>query len=149
MDMLQTENSNLDVQISELKEKQQATDQEVRKFKDKCSGLRTRLKTVGVDILRVSNHIQDFKKLKEGVKELYEKYAQNEDVAKAYQGQYELEAELIRQREHLERNVSTLRKALTRSREKPSDAAKTIKVCLNPISINHIIFYFLNRKMLC
>lgn len=142
MDMLQTENSNLDVQISELRDKQQATDQEVRKFKEKCAGLRTRLKTVGVDILRVSGHLQDVKKLKDGVKELYEKYAQNENVAEAYEAQSELCAELIRQREFLERNVSKLSEALKKAREKPSDAAKTMKVCKQVIVQKSIYFFF-------
>lgn len=49
-------------------------------------------------------------------------------MAKAQKTQSELEAELMRQREHLERTVSTLKAALTRAREKPSDGSKTMKV---------------------
>lgn len=68
MEAMQSANATLEVSIAEYKDKLLATDQEVRKFREKCEGLNNNLKKVGVDILKVATHIQDFKKLKECVK---------------------------------------------------------------------------------
>jgi len=68
LEAMQEASQKSEVIIAELKNKQYATDQELRKFRSKCEQLSNTVKKVSADILQVSYHLQDFKMLKIGVK---------------------------------------------------------------------------------
>uniref|UniRef100_F6PN18 Cilia- and flagella-associated protein 57 n=1 Tax=Ornithorhynchus anatinus TaxID=9258 RepID=F6PN18_ORNAN len=111
------QNVQLDLNITELRQKLKATDQEMRKERQKERDLESLVKRFKMDLHNCVGFIQDPRKLKDGIRGLFEKYVQEADMVEIVGVDTDLQQEYIRQREHLERNLATLKRKLIKENE--------------------------------
>ncbi|OCT84882.1 cilia- and flagella-associated protein 57 [Xenopus laevis] len=111
------QNSQLDLNITELKQKLKATDREMHKERQKVRDVEAVVKRFKTDLHNCVGFIQEPKKLKDSIRELYSKYVQESDVAEIVGVDADIQREYARQREHLERSLSTLQKKLAKDTE--------------------------------
>ncbi|XP_060629266.2 cilia- and flagella-associated protein 57 [Anolis sagrei] len=111
------QNTQLELNISELRLKLRATDREMHKEMQKERDMEALIKRFKTDIHNCVGLIQEPKKLKESIKDIYEKYVQRMDMVEIVGVTTDLHQEYTRQREHLERNLATLKKKVTRDYE--------------------------------
>ncbi|KAM4640524.1 cilia- and flagella-associated protein 57 [Discoglossus pictus] len=111
------QNTQLDLNISEMKQKLKATDREMRKESQKVRDVEAVVKRFKTDLHNCVGFIQEPKKLKDNIRELYFKYVQESDVAEIDGVDADIQREYARQREHLERSLSTLQKKLAKDTE--------------------------------
>uniref|UniRef100_A0A8D0L5H4 Cilia- and flagella-associated protein 57 n=1 Tax=Sphenodon punctatus TaxID=8508 RepID=A0A8D0L5H4_SPHPU len=107
------QNTLLELNITELRRKLKATDREMHKERQKVS----LVKQFKTDLHNCVGLIQEPKKLKEGIRDLYEKYVQKADMVEIVGVDTDLQQEYTRQREHLERNLATLKKKVVKESE--------------------------------
>ncbi|ELK13105.1 WD repeat-containing protein 65 [Pteropus alecto] len=129
------QNTQLELNITELWQKLRATDQEMRREKQKPLPLEnpfsTRSKHLSLqerdlealvkrfktDLHNCVAYIQEPRQLKEKVRGLFEKYVQRADMLEIAEMNTDLQQEYARQREHLERNLATLKKKVVKDSE--------------------------------
>ncbi|KAE8609810.1 hypothetical protein XENTR_v10011917 [Xenopus tropicalis] len=111
------QNSQLDLNIAELKQKLKATDREMHKERQKVRDIEAVVKRFKTDLHNCVGFIQEPKMLKDNIRELYSKYVQDSDVAEIVGVDADIQREYARQREHLERSLSTLQKKLAKDTE--------------------------------
>eukprot|EP00002_Diphylleia_rotans_P000168 TRINITY_DN1008_c0_g1_i6.p1 TRINITY_DN1008_c0_g1~~TRINITY_DN1008_c0_g1_i6.p1 ORF type:complete len:244 (-),score=74.30 TRINITY_DN1008_c0_g1_i6:414-1145(-) len=108
-------NGNLDLRINDLNLKVEGLNKEILDLRQKIHDYEGVLKRFRTDLHDTVQHIQDPKALKDSVKQLYQKHAiqnvqtQHLDV--------DIEKEYSRQRDYLEKSVSSLRRKLTKDSE--------------------------------
>ncbi|XP_011155661.1 cilia- and flagella-associated protein 57 [Solenopsis invicta] len=111
---LHTANENLELQLHEVRDKlctaRQENDRETNKNKN-CQQL---LRKIRVDILNASELVQEPNALKTAVTNLYHKYSADDEVLRSRKEDMDAQCEFIRQRDHLERTIASLKKQLSR-----------------------------------
>nr|XP_036858185.1 cilia- and flagella-associated protein 57 isoform X3 [Manis javanica] len=111
------QNTQLELNITELWQKLRATDQEMRRERQKERDLEALVKRFKTDLHNCVAYIQDPRLLKEKVRGLFEKYVQQADMVEIAELNTDLQQEYTRQREHLERNLATLKKKVVKESE--------------------------------
>uniref|UniRef100_A0A8C5QD76 Cilia and flagella associated protein 57 n=1 Tax=Leptobrachium leishanense TaxID=445787 RepID=A0A8C5QD76_9ANUR len=111
------QNSHLDLNITELKQKLKATEREMHRERQKVRDVEAVVKRFKTDLHNCAGFIQEPKKLKDSIAELYSKYVQESDVAEIVGVDADIQREYAKQREHLERSLSTLQKKLVKDTE--------------------------------
>ncbi|XP_030427523.1 cilia- and flagella-associated protein 57 isoform X2 [Gopherus evgoodei] len=111
------QNMQLELNITELRQKLKATDHEMHKEQQKERDMEALVKRFKTDLHNCVGFIQEPKKLKEGIRELYDKYVQQADMVEIVGVDTDLQQEYTRQREHLERNLATLKKKVVKESE--------------------------------
>lgn len=111
------QNTQLDLNITELKQKLKATDREMQRERQKVRDVEAEVKRFKTDLHNCVGFIQEPKKLKDSIRELYTKYVQESDAAEIVGIDADIQREYARQREHLERSLSTLQKKLAKDTE--------------------------------
>ncbi|XP_044157486.1 cilia- and flagella-associated protein 57 [Bufo gargarizans] len=111
------ENTQLDLNITELKQKLKATEREMQRERQKVRDVEAVVKRFKTDLHNCVGFIQEPKKLKDNIRELYSKYVQESDAAEIVGIDADIQREYARQREHLERSLSTLQKKLVKDTE--------------------------------
>ncbi|XP_036925516.1 cilia- and flagella-associated protein 57 isoform X2 [Sturnira hondurensis] len=111
------QNSQLELNITELWQKLRATDQEMRRERQKERDLEALVKRFKTDLHNCVAYIQEPRQLKEKVRGLFEKYVQRADMVEIAGLNTDLQQEYARQREHLERNLATLKKKVVKESE--------------------------------
>ncbi|XP_039739223.1 cilia- and flagella-associated protein 57 isoform X2 [Pteropus medius] len=111
------QNTQLELNITELWQKLRATDQEMRREKQKERDLEALVKRFKTDLHNCVAYIQEPRQLKEKVRGLFEKYVQRADMLEIAEMNTDLQQEYARQREHLERNLATLKKKVVKDSE--------------------------------
>ncbi|XP_045476478.1 cilia- and flagella-associated protein 57 [Harmonia axyridis] len=106
---------SLDLQLDELKEKLAASDNEVRIEVAKNRRMKEALKSLRNDIHKASGYIQDVPMLIKTITNIYHKYNADKDFAMTQEEDKEAKGEFLRQREFLERTVSTLKERVIRN----------------------------------
>ncbi|CAO2588725.1 Cilia- and flagella-associated protein 57 [Lemmus lemmus] len=111
------QNTQLELNIAELLQKLRATDQEMRKEQQKERDLEALVRRFKTDLHNCVAYIQEPKLLKEKIRALFEKYVQRADMVEIAGLNSDLQQEYARQREHLERNLATLKKKVVKESE--------------------------------
>ncbi|KAM7099461.1 cilia- and flagella-associated protein 57 [Molossus nigricans] len=111
------QNTQLELNITELWQKLRATDQEMRRERQKERDLEALVKRFKTDLHNCVAYIQEARQLKEKVRALFEKYVQRADMVEIAGLNTDLQLEYTRQREHLERNLATLKKKVVKDSE--------------------------------
>ncbi|XP_059741156.1 cilia- and flagella-associated protein 57 isoform X4 [Bos taurus] len=111
------QNTQLELNITELWQKLRATDQEMRRERQKEWDLEALVKRFKTDLHNCVAYIQEPRQLKEKVRALFEKYVQRADMVEIAGLNSDLQQEYARQREHLERNLATLKKKVVKESE--------------------------------
>ncbi|XP_009876698.1 PREDICTED: WD repeat-containing protein 65, partial [Apaloderma vittatum] len=111
------ENTQLKLNITRLQQKLKATDHEMHRERQKKQNMETLIKRVKTDLHNCVGFIQDSKKMKDGIRELYTKYVQQSDLVETEAVDADLQQEYMRQREYLERNLAALIKQVVKDQE--------------------------------
>ncbi|XP_017656671.1 cilia- and flagella-associated protein 57 isoform X2 [Nannospalax galili] len=111
------QNTQLELNITELLQKLRATDQELRKEQQKERDLEALVRRFKTDLHNCVAYIQEPRLLKEKIRGLFEKYVQQADMVEIAGLNSDLQQEYARQREHLERNLATLKKKVVKESE--------------------------------
>uniref|UniRef100_A0A2K6AI05 Cilia- and flagella-associated protein 57 n=1 Tax=Mandrillus leucophaeus TaxID=9568 RepID=A0A2K6AI05_MANLE len=111
------QNTQLELNITELWQKLRATDQEMRRERQKERDLEALVKRFKTDLHNCVAYIQEPRLLKEKIRGLFEKYVQRADMVEIAGLNTDLQQEYARQREHLERNLATLKKKVVKEGE--------------------------------
>ncbi|XP_008762314.1 cilia- and flagella-associated protein 57 isoform X1 [Rattus norvegicus] len=111
------QNTQLELNITELLQKLRATDQEMRKEQQKERDLEALVRRFKTDLHNCVSYIQEPRQLKEKIRALFEKYVQRADMVEIAGLNSDLQQEYARQREHLERNLATLKKKVVKEGE--------------------------------
>ncbi|XP_003462565.1 cilia- and flagella-associated protein 57 [Cavia porcellus] len=111
------QNTQLELNITELWHKLRATDQEMRKERQKERDLEALVKRFKTDLHNCVAYIQEPHLLKEKVRGLFESYVQRADMVEIAGMNTDLQLEYARQREHLERNLATIKKKVVKESE--------------------------------
>ncbi|PSN49348.1 hypothetical protein C0J52_04287 [Blattella germanica] len=110
LENLQKVNTSLDLQLAELREKLSATNNELIKEHQENRSKNALLRRIRFDLHNASGLIQEPKQLKDTVRQLYHKYSQDSDFVTSRGEDIDAQTEFMRQREHLERTVTSLKK---------------------------------------
>uniref|UniRef100_A0A8B9PRZ5 Cilia and flagella associated protein 57 n=1 Tax=Apteryx owenii TaxID=8824 RepID=A0A8B9PRZ5_APTOW len=111
------QNAQLELNITELQRKLKATDREVHRERQKEQNMKALIKRFKTDLHNCVGFIQDSRKLKDRICELYTKYVHQTDMVETVELDTDLQQEYIRQREYLERNFATLKKKVVKESE--------------------------------
>ncbi|XP_053484612.1 cilia- and flagella-associated protein 57 isoform X3 [Ictalurus furcatus] len=106
--------TQLDLTISELKLKLKATTRERQKERQRVQDVQAVLHRFKTDLHNCVGFIQEPKKLKESIREIYDRYIQQSDVVEIVGVDADVQREYSRQREHMERNMDSLKKRLAK-----------------------------------
>ncbi|XP_010011942.1 PREDICTED: WD repeat-containing protein 65-like, partial [Nestor notabilis] len=109
------ESTQLKLNITQLQQKLKATDNEMHRERQKKQNMEALIKRFKGDLHNCAGFIQEPKKLKNEIRELYTKYVQESDLIEI--AQKDLQPECMRQREYLERNLAALKKKLVKNQE--------------------------------
>ncbi|KAF1613185.1 UNVERIFIED_CONTAM: Cilia- and flagella-associated protein 57, partial [Eudyptes robustus] len=104
------ESTQLKLNITQLQQKLKATDREMHRERQKKQNMEALIKRFKTDLHNCVGFIQDSKKMKDRIRELYTKYVQQSDTVETAALDTDLQQEYIRQREYLERNLAALKK---------------------------------------
>ncbi|KAF5923274.1 hypothetical protein HPG69_012364, partial [Diceros bicornis minor] len=111
------QNAQLELHVVELWQKLRAADQETRRERQTERDLEALVKRFKTDLHNCVAYIQEPRLLKEKVRGLFEKYVQRADMVEIVGLNTDLQQEYARQREHLERNLATLKKKVVKESE--------------------------------
>ncbi|XP_069719000.1 cilia- and flagella-associated protein 57 [Phaenicophaeus curvirostris] len=117
LDQFHKESIQLKLNITQLQQKLKATAREMHKERQKKQDMETLIKRFKADLHNCVSLIQDSKKMKEGVRELYTKYAQQSDSVDTEVVDTDLQQEYLRHQEYLERNLEALKKKVMKDQE--------------------------------
>lgn len=109
--------THLELNNMNLLQKLRAKDQEMRKEQQKVQNLEALVRQFKTDLHNCVAYIQEPRLLKEKIRGLSEKYVQRADMVEIAGPNLDLQQEYARQREHLERNLTTLEKKVIKERE--------------------------------
>ncbi|KAG5320575.1 CFA57 protein, partial [Acromyrmex heyeri] len=109
---LQKTNEKLELQLHEEREKlritRRETDREIHKNK-RCQQL---LRKIRIDILELSELIQEPNALKTAVTNLYHKYSADDEILRSRKADIDAQYEFIRQKDQLEKTIASLKKQM-------------------------------------
>lgn len=103
-------NVSLELQLYELREKLSSARHEIQAEVQRNRKSQLLLRKIRIDLLDTANLIQEPNALKIAVKNLYHKYSDEDEFLRNRAADLEAQCEFMRQREHLERTVKSLRK---------------------------------------
>ncbi|XP_049338890.1 cilia- and flagella-associated protein 57 [Astyanax mexicanus] len=109
----QQKNTQLELTIADLKLKLKATDKEMHKEMQRVRNVEALVRRIKTDLHNCVGFIQEPKKLKDSIRTLYERYVQQSDVVEIVGVDADIQRENSRQKEHLERNVASLKRKLS------------------------------------
>ncbi|XP_052403711.1 cilia- and flagella-associated protein 57 [Carassius gibelio] len=107
-------NTQLELQIAELNLKLKTKDKEMHKEMRKLQDIGVLVQRFKADLHTCVEFIQDPKRLKEHIRELYKCYVEPSDVVEKVAVDTDIQKENHRQREHYEKIITTLKNQLTR-----------------------------------
>ncbi|XP_030311238.1 cilia- and flagella-associated protein 57 isoform X1 [Calypte anna] len=111
------ETTELKLNITQLQQKLKATHREMRRERQKKQNMEALITRFKTDVHNCVGFIQDSKKLKNGICELYTKYVQQLDTVEMEVVDTDLQQEYMRQREYLERNLAALKRNLVKDQK--------------------------------
>ncbi|NXN29526.1 CFA57 protein, partial [Nycticryphes semicollaris] len=111
------ESMQLKLSIAQLQQKLKATDREMHRERQKKQNMEAVIKRFKTDLHNCVGFIQDSKKMKDGIRELYSKYVQQSDAVEPEAVDIDLQQEYTRQREYLERNLAALKRKVVKNQE--------------------------------
>ncbi|XP_051989486.1 cilia- and flagella-associated protein 57 [Xyrauchen texanus] len=114
LEEFQKNNTQLELNIAELNLKLKTKDKEMQKEMQKLQDMGTLVHRFKADLHKCLDCIQEPKKLKENIRELYKCYVQQSDVIDVVGLDTDSQGENSRQREHFEKIIASLKKQLTR-----------------------------------
>ncbi|XP_072430665.1 cilia- and flagella-associated protein 57 isoform X1 [Chiloscyllium punctatum] len=117
LELFHKHNAQLELNIGELKQKLKATEAEMRKEMEKVRSVESIVKHFKTDLYNCIAFIQEPKKLKDSVQQLYEKYVPQSEVFEIATVDSNIQKEFGRQRNHLEKSIATLQKKLLKDTE--------------------------------
>ncbi|KAJ8011195.1 hypothetical protein DPEC_G00055650 [Dallia pectoralis] len=117
LDRFHKKNTQLELNTAELKLKLKATDKEMHKEMQRVKDVEAFVRRFKTDLHNCVGFIQEPKQLKDGIRELYDRYVQQSDVVDIVGVDADIQREYSRQREHLEKNVSSLKRKLSKDTE--------------------------------
>lgn len=140
LERLQRNSESLRVEMNELREKLSGTERELQTEKNSHINTQRLLKRLWVDLHNTSPLIQSPKELHGAMKQLYERYSGNPSLLLLSRAQdTDAQAEFMRQREHLERTVASLKQQVYKGGlSKQGDYARIMEV-----GIGFFMFLFL------
>ncbi|KAM9530529.1 cilia- and flagella-associated protein 57-like [Salvelinus alpinus] len=112
LDTFHKKNTQGELDIAELKLKLTTTDKEMHKGLQKVRDVEALVRRFKTDLHNCVGFIQEPKRLKDSIRDLYDRYAQQSDVLDKSSVDANVQREYARQREHLERNVASLKRKL-------------------------------------
>ncbi|NXP45592.1 CFA57 protein, partial [Heliornis fulica] len=118
------ESTQMKLNITQLQQKLKAADREMHRERQKKQSMETLIKRFKTDLHNCVGLIQDSKRLKDGIHELYTKYTQQSDMVETEAVDTDSQQEHIRQQEYFERNLAALKKKVVKD-EKIHRAAYT------------------------
>uniref|UniRef100_A0A8C1TIX3 Cilia- and flagella-associated protein 57-like n=1 Tax=Cyprinus carpio TaxID=7962 RepID=A0A8C1TIX3_CYPCA len=107
-------NTQLELKIAELNLKLKTKDKEMHKEMRKLQDIGVLVQRFKADLHTCVEFIQDPKRLKEHIRELYKCYVESSDVVEKVAVDTDTQKENHRQREHYEKIITTLKNQLTR-----------------------------------
>lgn len=107
-------NTQLELKIDELNLKLKTKDKEIHKELKKVQDFGVLVQRFKADLHMCVEYIQDPKKLKENILELYKCYVQPSDVVEKVAVHTDIQRENSKQREHYEKIITTLKNQLSR-----------------------------------
>eukprot|EP00063_Salmo_salar_P070075 XP_014044910.1 PREDICTED: cilia- and flagella-associated protein 57-like isoform X2 [Salmo salar] len=117
LDQVHKRNTQLELNITELRLKLKATDKEMHKETQRVRDVEALVRRFKTDLHNCVGFIQEPKRLKDSIRELYDHYIQQSDVVDIVGVDADIQREYSRQREHLERNVASLKRKLAKDTE--------------------------------
>ncbi|NXG56788.1 CFA57 protein, partial [Hemiprocne comata] len=117
LEQFHKESTQLKLSIAQLQQKLKATDREMHRERQKKQDMETLITRFKADLHNCVGSIQDSKKMKNGIRELYTKYVQQSDTVETEVVDTDLQQEYMRQREYLERNLAALKKKVVKDQE--------------------------------
>ncbi|NXI39863.1 CFA57 protein, partial [Galbula dea] len=126
LEQFNKENTQLKLNITQLQQKLKAADREMLKEREKKQNMETLIKRFRTDLHNCVGFIQDSKKIKDEICDLYTKYVQQSDLVETEAEDIDLQQEYMRQREYLERNLAALKKKVAKDQEIHQDAYRRI-----------------------
>ncbi|KZC06732.1 WD repeat-containing protein 65 [Dufourea novaeangliae] len=121
-------NVSLELQLYELREKLGAARRELQYEVHRNKKCQQLLKRIRVDLLDASGLVQEPQALKNAITKLYHKYSASDDFLRSRKADFDAQCEFMKQRDHLERTIASLRKQVFQ--DKPGsgkDMDKTIE----------------------
>ncbi|XP_076282978.1 testes of unusual size [Lasioglossum baleicum] len=103
-------NVSLELQLHELREKLGSARREVQHEEYRGRRCQQLLKRIRVDLLDASGLVQEPQALKNAIIKLYHKYSAGDDFLRSRKADFDAQCEFVKQRDHLERTVASLRK---------------------------------------
>lgn len=129
LERLQRNSESIKVEMNELREKLIGTESELQTEKNIHINTNRLLKRLWVDLHNTSSLIQSPKELREAMKLLYQKYSGNPSLLLSRAQDTDAQAEFMRQREHLERTVASLKRQVYKGGlSKQGDYARIMEV---------------------
>uniref|UniRef100_UPI0037E7E14E cilia- and flagella-associated protein 57 isoform X2 n=1 Tax=Semicossyphus pulcher TaxID=241346 RepID=UPI0037E7E14E len=110
-------NTQLNLTVFELRLKLRTRDKEMQKEMQKMKDLETHLQRLKADLHNCVGFIQDPRKLKGTVQTIYARYVLQPDQVEKRIVDEDIQRAFVRQRDHLERTVSSLQTRLVKSAE--------------------------------
>uniref|UniRef100_A0A8C3K567 Cilia and flagella associated protein 57 n=1 Tax=Calidris pygmaea TaxID=425635 RepID=A0A8C3K567_9CHAR len=111
------ESTQLKLSIAQLQQKLKATNHEMHRERQKKQNMEALIKRFKTDLHNCVGFIQDSKKMKDEIRELYSKYVQQSDAVEPEAVDIDLQQEYMRQREYLERNLAALKKKVVKNQD--------------------------------
>ncbi|TSL47697.1 Cilia- and flagella-associated protein 57 [Bagarius yarrelli] len=104
----------LELIISELKQKLKAVEKERQRETQRVRDVDAELHRLKTELHNCVGFIQEPRKLKETIREIYLHYVHRSDVVEVARADADVQREYSRQREHMERNMDSLRSKLAK-----------------------------------
>ncbi|XP_011306026.1 cilia- and flagella-associated protein 57 [Fopius arisanus] len=114
---IHNENKNLQLQISDMSDKLSGVKKEVQIEAEKNRNNQQLMKRIQKDLVDTAGVIQEPHALKVAVMNLYNRYSSDEKLQRTREASLEVECELIRQRDHLERTIDSLKRQFSRMKK--------------------------------
>uniref|UniRef100_A0A8K9XIH5 Cilia and flagella associated protein 57 n=1 Tax=Oncorhynchus mykiss TaxID=8022 RepID=A0A8K9XIH5_ONCMY len=114
LDTFHKKNAQQELDIAELKLKLTTTDKEMHKGLQKVRDVEALVRRFKTDLHNCVGFTQEPKRLKDSITDLYGRYVQKSDVVDIVGVDAEVQREYARHREHLERNVASLKRKLAK-----------------------------------
>ncbi|NWU97125.1 CFA57 protein, partial [Upupa epops] len=117
LERLHKESTQLKLNITQLQQKLKATEHEMHRERQRKQSMEILIKRFKTDLHNCVGFIQDSKKMKDSVRELYVKYVHQSDLVEPEAVDTDLQQEYMRQREYLERNLSALKNKVVKDQK--------------------------------
>lgn len=107
-------NENLELQLHEVREKLHAARKEIEREMHRNKRCQQLLRKIRVDILDASGLVQEPNALRTAVTNLYHKYSADDEFLRGRKADEDAQCEFIKQRDHLEKTIASLKKQVSR-----------------------------------